>query len=272
METYRMVSKVFLGKTLERDRQTRLVRYLGPETEVDTAPYILMESIHLETATDFEDGFPWRAYPGIEAIWYFHAAPRDPRHAVTMIAEPHWIWGANGEVREEIPDLGGPEIGTQLWIGLPPEMAAKTGEIPVTGPAPVVNPAEGVAVRVIGGVYNDAVGGLGAGGESGLLYLDVYLAPHAEWTLKPANAQGTLVAFLTAGEVFFGPDRDEVFEEERAVLFSDGDILDVKATHRGGRFLLLFAPSKTAPVLDISQVQKSESDWIELLHKQEDDV
>lgn len=269
MQTYRMVSRVYLGKTLERDRRTRLVRYLGPESEVDTAPFILMESIHLDTANEFQDGFPWRPYPGIEAIWYFHAAPKDTRHALSPVAEPCWVAGANGEVREEIPDLGGPEIGTQLWIGLPPEMANNTAEIPVTVLAPVVNPSAGVEVRVIGGTYGDATGPLGAGGQAGMLYLDVYLAPHAEWGLETAAPGGTMVAFLTAGEVFFGPDQDEVFEEERAVLLSEGDVLKVKATRRGGRFLLLYSPEKSAPVLDMQQVQQSEADWMELLRKED---
>lgn len=269
MQTNRMVSQVFLGKTLEKDRRTRLVRYLGPETEVATAPYILMESIHLDTVNEFDDGFPLRPYGGIEAIWYFHGAPKDPRHAETMISEPYWIVGANGAVLEEIPDLGGPEIGNQLWIGLPPDMA--DSEMPVLKglEAPVVNPAEGADVRVVGGTYGGVTGALGPG-LPGALYLDVYLAPHAEWTLEPSSAQGTMIAFLTAGEVFFGPYQDEVFEEERAVLFSDGDVLQVKATHRGGRFLLLFSPIKGGPVLDMAKVEKSEADWKELLRQEED--
>lgn len=271
MQTYRMVSQVFLGRTLERDRRTRLIRYLGPESETACAPYILMDSIHLDTVTEFADGFPWKPYLGVEAIWYFHAAPRDPHKAQSMIAEPHWIAAANGEVRDQLPDLGGAEIGNQLWMGLPPEMADVQAEIPIKMPAPVVSPSEGTDVRIIGGVYEGETGSLGPG-LPGALYLDVYIAPHATWTLETEDAQGVMVAFLTAGEVFFGPDEDEIFSEERAVLFTPGTTLQVKATHHGGRFLLLYSPQKGAPVLDMAKVQKSESDWIELLHSEEDEA
>lgn len=267
MQEYRLVSNVYEGKVLEKDRRTRLVRYLGPNAEVSAAPFLLMESIYLDTAAEFADGFPWRPYEGVEAIWYFTAASNKLRHAQTLMSEAHWVALANGAVTEKIPDLGGPEIGTQIWIGLPEAMAHTHVEVPARMNAQVIQPAEGVWLRVISGTYEGAEGILKSA-DPKAVYYDVYMDAHASWEYEDAG-DGTMLIFVTEGEASFGPYDDEVYEEERALLMSDGEKLCVKATHLGVRFLLLHAPVKEGPVLDMHKVHKSEAHWEELLQQEE---
>lgn len=266
MQEYRLVSNVYEGKVLLKDKRTRLVRYLGPNTEISAAPFLLMESIHLNTASEFADGFPWRPYEGVEAIWYFTAAAGKLRRAHTLMSEAHWVALANGAITEKIPDLGGPEIGTQLWVGLPESMAHNHIEVPAHMDATVINPAEGVWLRIISGTYDGAAGILKSASPSAV-YFDVYMDPHASWEYEDAG-EGTMLIFVTEGEAAFGPYDDEIYEEERALLMSDGQKLCVKSTHLGVRFLLLHAPVKDGPILDMHKVHKSEAHWVELL-KQE---
>lgn len=259
MQEYRKVYAAYPGHVLEKRRGTSLRRVLGPETIAAASSFLLLEVLTAKDTQDVEGGFPWRPYKGIECITYFIDTEESLRDA--SAGRKAWLCAGDGEIQEKIPAMDTPVVGMQLWAALDPE-ASTDSFCPGFTDVPAAH-VEGTEVRVIAGSCGDLTGALPQTG-SGVTFLDVYIPPHGVFTYRQF-ASDRLVTYIIEGEAYFEADKDELFPENRALVMTEGECLEVSATHRGVRFVLLHAPSDAAPVLKMSEIRKSEDDWTELL-------
>lgn len=262
MQEYRKILSVDTGEILERNGRSRVTRFLGPTVASDASPFLLMEVLELKSPDDLGHGFPWRPYEGIECITYFLSADRR-RHDAEQGGEPVWICASNGEVREKIPPLSGPVIGTQVWVWVP-EGDTQADEIscPGTITLPSVTPSEGVIVNVLAGNYKGTGGALPITWSKVSMF-DIYLAPHTEFDYD-GFGDDPLIAYVLEGEGYFQKNHEEVFPEGRVIVFEPGQVLSSAATHKGVRFLLLHGSAEGTPVLKKDEIRESEDNWVQI--------
>lgn len=139
-------------------------------------------------------------------------------------------------------------LGAQLWLNLPADEKmtdASYGDI--KRDAVPTCQTDTATVRIIGGEYEGVPGGF-AGRHVPMTYLDVSVEPEAVWEYTGDEA-ATLFVYLVRGSAAFEPEGNRTFvEDHRAVLFSRGKKLHVRAGDTGIRLLLFEARPLREPV------------------------
>lgn len=266
MQDYRKIIGAYPGHTLARHGRTRLTRVLGTDTGQPSSPFMLLDVLETKLLDDVAQGFPWQPYKGIESFLYFLDATRDGNRASNPDSAG-WVYYADGEFGDELPQFDMPVIGTQLWVWAgdrpPVPLAVSPGRTML--PKISLGPA---SIRVIAGTFADQVGSVILT-KSGITYLDVFVAPKSECTLD-AFSDDQLLAYVLEGDAYFSFEEDELYPQGRALLFAPGEQLYVHPTHRGVRFLLAHIPPAEGevPALDETAAKRAESEWEEIVDDQ----
>ena len=140
-------------------------------------------------------------------------------------------------------------LGAQLWLNLPRKdkmTAPMYGDIKR---ADIPEIKEGDAtIKVVAGKYRDTAGGF-SGKYIPADYLDVEIAKGGSWSYE-SRAADRLFAYIVSGSAGFSPKGEEGAETaaKQAVLFTDGEVLNVRAGANGARMLLLCAAPLGEPV------------------------
>lgn len=267
MQDYREIIGAYPGHTLARHGRTRLIRVLGSDTQQTASPFMLLEAIETRTQEDLAGGFPWHPYKGIESFLYFLDATRDGNRASNPDSAG-WVYSADGEFGDELPQFNMPVIGTQLWVWAGdkpavPSLSHSPGHTVL--PKVSLGPA---TIRVIAGSFADQIGAIILP-KSGITYLDIFVEPKAEFVLESFQ-EDQLLAYVLEGDAFFNFEEDELYPQGRALMFSPGQKLYVHPTHRGVRFLLAHIPAAAGdvPPLDENAVKQAEREWEEIVEEQ----
>ena len=214
----------------------RLTRVIGSPQLPDLDPFLLLDEFGTERAEDYIAGFPEHPHRGFETVTYMldgRMRHRDNKghEGLLVPGGVQWMTAGSGLVHSEMPEQeAGRMRGFQLWVNLPAKDKMTAPRYQEFGPEriPLVQPSEGVEVRVIAGQV-DCVAGPVAQPATDPLYLDVALEAGRSWTHRlPAGHNAFVYVYegaLTVGE---GDDARQLSAQELAVL-GGGDVLFVQA-------------------------------------------
>lgn len=252
MEKLRKVRKTVTGKNAFDGAGVKLVRVIGYSDTRDFDPFLMLDAFDSKNPEDYTKGFPWHPHRGIETITYLIQGDIEHRDSLgnkgsILDGDCQWMTAGSGIIHQEMPQPRERMLGVQLWLNLPAKFKMTDpgyGDIK-SGRIPVVKGA-GSKVRIIAGEYARTKGAF-QGNYVKAVYLDVELQPDSEWQYT-GKAESTLFIYIVSGEGRFDPEYNEIVEAKHAVLFTQGEILRVKSTSKGIRFLLLEADPLHEPI------------------------
>lgn len=217
----------------------KLVRVIGHDDTTDFDPFLMLDAFDSSDPDDYTKGFPWHPHRGIETVTYLINGSIEHGDSLGNKGTIddgccQWMTGGSGIIHQEMPLPSERMLGTQLWINLPQKdkMAPPAYRDIRKSDIPLVTEETG-EVRIVSGSYHGE-----AGAEQGdyvkATYLDVTLKASKEWSYS-LDAEQTLFIYLVEGDL--STDGQSV-PHHRAILFGEGDTMQVKAGDEGVRFFL----------------------------------
>jgi redox-sensitive bicupin YhaK (pirin superfamily) len=224
------------GVLLKRSIATRTLDYLDP--------FLLLDHFGSDDPAEYLAGFPMHPHRGIETVTYMLAGRVKHKdslgnHGTIGGGDVQWMTAGGGIMHEEMPEpYEGKMEGFQLWVNLPAKLKMTNPRYQdiQSDDIPEIDLAGGVKIRLIAGHYGEASGAV-TDIYADPTYLDVTLPPETSFT-HPIPAGHTVFAYLFGGKGTFGAI-DATAEAPQLVIFGDGEIVTVKASAEGARFLLV---------------------------------
>lgn len=211
----------------------KLKRVIGQPALDMLDPFLMLDEFRSDQAGDYIEGFPDHPHRGFETVTYMLAGRM--RHGDNKgnrgdlgPGSVQWMTAGSGLIHSEMPQQeAGLMWGFQLWVNLPAAdkmIAPRYQDIP-PGDIPVVQPADGVTVRVIAGELAGATGPV-SGISTQPVYLDIALDAGARFDLAlPSGHSAFAYVFDGASATVAG---EPLARGELAVL-SKGDSLTIAA-------------------------------------------
>lgn len=223
----------------------------------DLDPFLMLDEIRSDDATDYIAGFPSHPHRGFETLTYLlkgRMRHEDHMGNTGMITSggAQWMSAGRGVIHSEMPEQSeGLLHGFQLWINLPARLKMKdpdyrdidTSEIPegVLG--------SGGRVRVIAGRYagdGEMLEGATQAVSADADVYDIVLDPHGTFTATTATTRSVMV-YVYEGEITVA-ERERVGQSTMGVL-TEGNQTIVTAGGRGAGLLLLAGDPLGEPVV-----------------------
>ncbi|MBN8224316.1 MAG: pirin family protein [Xanthomonadales bacterium] len=233
----------------------RLTRVIGGHELPDLDPFLLLDEFGTDRAEDYIAGFPSHPHRGFETVTYMldgRMRHRD-NHGNEGLLTPgsvQWMTAGRGLVHSEMPEQeSGRMRGFQLWVNLPArdKMTAPRYQEFAPERIPVVQPAPGVAVKVIAGRVGDTVGPI-VQPATDPLYLDVALEPGTAWAYALPDGHNAF-AYVFEGAVTVGEGEDARALESREMgVLGGGGALSLRAGGGGARLILVAGTPLREPV------------------------
>jgi redox-sensitive bicupin YhaK (pirin superfamily) len=238
----RKLKKIITGRPAVDGAGVKLVRVIGNKDTVDFDPFLMLDAFDSTNPDDYTRGFPWHPHRGIETITYLLEG--DIKHGDSLghqgsivAGSCQWMTAGSGIIHQEMPQASPRLLGVQLWLNLPAKDKMTDPAYHNLSQALIPEISEpGVKLRIIGGTYQGQVGAM-RGCFVDALYLDVALEPSQTWVYN-CPSQHTVFVYILAGDGVFA---DGEGENKQALLFSEGEELEIVAGRQGLRFLLLAA-------------------------------
>ena len=252
MSEIRTIRKIVTGTATQDGAGVKLVRVIGKADTTEFDPFLMLDAFDSRNPEDYIKGFPWHPHRGIETITYLlqgdieHGDSLGNKGSI-LDGECQWMTAGSGIIHQEMPKASERMLGAQLWLNLP----AKDKMVPpkyhgITKADIPVIAEDGAQIHIIGGTYKGTQGAV-EGDYIKPLLLDVEINPGAEWTID-TNKNDTLFIYIFQGAGAFDAAKEEYIAEKHAVLFNEGSRLQVKASDKGMRFLLMAAEPLHEPV------------------------
>lgn len=255
----RKVAQVIEPQFVIEGAGVKLRRSFGPNRANRFDPFLLFDHFAFNDPLEGPiQGFPTHPHRGIETVTYMlegNVRHRDSLGNVGVIGpgDVQWMTSGRGILHEEMPRRGpnGVIDGFQLWVNLPAaqKMSQPRYQEVNANEIPCVE-KDGVSVRVVAGMY-DGIQGPVTGIAARPLYMDVTLAPGAEFSL-PVTGGHTAVAYLFEGGGLFGVDdagNGDYLEAVRMIVLGDGEWLRVQAgPGSAARFMLMAGAPFKEPI------------------------
>ena len=254
----RAVERALQAQGTQDGAAVSLYRAIGIPALREIDPFLLLDEMHSHQPDDYIAGFPSHPHRGFETLSYMVSGKmrhRDSRgnEGVVDSGGVQWISAARGIIRSEIPEQDdGLLWGYQLWINRP--SAKKMDEpqyrdIPAAE-IPTVALQGGGFIKVIAGegIVNQL--GPGARDDIGLVFLDVFLPPHARLA-QPLPEGHTVFAFVADVEVEWGCgsyNSPALVRERTVAVFEEGDHGSAITDDSSARFLLIAGQPIKEPI------------------------
>jgi quercetin 2,3-dioxygenase len=233
----------------------RLTRVIGSAELPDLDPFLLLDEFGTDRPEDYLAGFPNHPHRGFETVTYMldgrmRHKDNHGNEGLLVPGSVQWMTAGRGLVHSEMPEQEqGRMRGFQLWVNLPAKDKMTDPRYQEFPPErlPVVHPAAGVTVKLIAGEV-DGVRGPISQPATDPVYLDVELAPGAEWRhVLPEGHNAFAYAFEGGATVGAGDDARPLAAQEMAVL-GGGDALTLKAGDAGARLIVVAGRPLREPV------------------------
>ncbi len=158
-----------------------------------------------------------------------------------------WMTAGSGIMHQEMPKPSPRMLGVQLWVNLPKRnKMTKPQYRDIRKEMIPEYKDENTIVKVLAGNYRGIKGPLdGLALDS--IFLDVELKPNTEFEYY-FDPGFKAFAFLLQGEANFIPEKEEVVNYPKGVLYSEGEYIKVSTKEKGGRFLLLAGEPLNEPI------------------------
>jgi len=243
MKTLRAINKIVAGVHTQDGAGVKLVRVIGHNDTSEFDPFLMLDAFDSLNPSDYIKGFPWHPHRGIETITYLlkgeieHGDSLGNKGSI-LDGECQWMTAGSGIIHQEMPQASERMIGVQLWLNLPAKYKMVTPKYHgITSGDITVIKENNSKVHIIGGTYKNHMGAI-EGDYIKPLLLDVELEPEIEWSID-VNNDDTLFIYIFYGSGIFDKEKQNIIEEKHAILFTEGNILKVKASGKGLRFLLM---------------------------------
>lgn len=244
----------------------RINRIAGRQVNTLLDPYLLVDEINSDDASDYIGGFPEHPHRGFETITYMKAGRMRHRdhmgnEGVIEAGDVQWMTAGRGVLHSEMPEQqSGLLHGFQIWLNLPAGEKMKPAmyrEI-VSDDITELALDDGGLLRVIAGEISS--GGQTLQGPIPQLstqpvLLDVELAPHGSVELG-FNADNPALVLVYHG-------RTSELEHRQMGVYSAGDSLQLSAGETGASLLVLSGKPLREPIAQYGPFVMNTAEQIE---------
>lgn len=237
----REVKRAVRGVRTTDGAGVHLVRVLKRDTVKDFDPFLMLDSFDSYNPDDYILGFPWHPHRGIETITYLIEGEIDHEDSLgnkgrILPGQSQWMTAGSGIMHQEMPQAAERMLGFQLWLNLSQaEKMTKPHYFDITDKLIGQTSDGGAGIRVISGEY----GGV-RGAEPPHIpatILDVSLEAGKSITI-PTKPEENVFIFAILGEVEID---SKLYPEKTAVLFGEGDAVEVSAPNGAPARFILFS-------------------------------
>jgi redox-sensitive bicupin YhaK (pirin superfamily) len=231
-----------------------MTRIIGSQELNMLDPFLLLDAFESDQPQDYIGGFPSHPHRGFETVTYLLAGRMRHKDSAGNegVIEPggvQWMTAGRGIVHSEMPEQeNGLLMGFQLWVNLPAR--AKMSEPGYQEFPPSRTPLEqredGTEIRVIAGVTSQGTSGVVKNDYVKPVYMDVSLP--AGGTFEQAVGAGdNSFVFVIDGDLRIG-GLSARLEHRTLGILGEGELVNVSATDRAARFLLVSGQPLNEPV------------------------
>lgn len=268
----REINKIIAGNTQTDGAGVKLVRVIGYADVWDFDPFLMLDAFDSQNPADYIKGFPWHPHRGIETVTYLIHG--EIEHGDSMgnqgtIREGgcQWMTAGRAVMHQEMPQPSDRMLGLQLWLNLPrkdkmvpPQYRDIRAEM-----IPVVQ-EEGCTIRILSGQYKGQQGAM-IGDYVKATILDVTLEEGITWNYA-TNPGDTVFLYIMDGEGFFGGEDKKLLPYKQAVLFKDGDEIEVRAQKKELRIIVFTGKPLREPIAWGGPIVMNTSDEIDKAFKE----
>lgn len=259
-QTAAHVTRKLRGMPASDGAGVKLTRVIGSPQLDMLDPFLLLDEFGTDRAEDYLAGFPDHPHRGFETVTYMldgrmRHKDNHGNEGLLVPGSVQWMTAGRGLVHSEMPEQQeGRMRGFQLWVNLPASAKMTEPRYQEFAPdrIPVVQPAAGVAVKVIAGTVADA-GGTPVRGPieqpaTDPLYLDITLDAGAQWQY-PLPAGHNAFAYVFEGAATLGEgDAARALETHELGVLGGGDALSLRGGTQGARLILVAGRPLREPV------------------------
>lgn len=237
------------GVKLKRSIATRTLNYLDP--------FLLFDHFGSDDPEDYLAGFPMHPHRGIETVTYMLAGKVDHKDSLGNAGtigggDVQWMTSGGGIMHEEMPKpVDGKMGGFQLWVNLPAKLKMsrpKYQEIP-SAAIPSVKRKDGLHIRIVAGKAEEVQGPVKEIAADPV-YLDITIPSKGTFTHAMERGHAAF-AYVFQGSGVFGiteEDEGKIVDRPQLIVLDDGDLLEVRASEQGVRFLLISGKPLHEPI------------------------
>jgi redox-sensitive bicupin YhaK (pirin superfamily) len=249
--THRTIVRRVRGMDTSDGAGVKLKRIIGQPALDMLDPFLMLDEFRSDQPGDYIEGFPNHPHRGFETVTYMlagrmqHGDNKGNRGDLAP-GSVQWMTAGSGLIHSEMPQQEeGLMWGFQLWVNLPAAdkmIAPRYQDIPPED-IPMVQPAEGVTVRVVAGDLAGASGPV-SGIATAPVYLDIALEEGSRLDLALPEGHSAFAYVFDGKSVNVGGE--SLARSELAVL-SKGDTVTFVA-EGAGRVLLVAGRPLEEPV------------------------
>jgi redox-sensitive bicupin YhaK (pirin superfamily) len=249
--THRHITRRVRGMDTSDGAGVKLKRVIGQPALDMLDPFLMLDEFRSDQAGDYIEGFPEHPHRGFETVTYMLAgrmqhADNHGNRGDLGPGSVQWMTAGRGILHSEMPQQEeGLMWGFQLWVNLPAAdkmTAPRYQDIPPTD-IPVVQPAEGVTVRIVAGELAGEKGPV-SGISTDPIYLDIALDAGARFELDLPEGHSAF-AYVFDGDS--ATVAGESLARGELAVFSKGDKLSFTSEHNA-RVLLVAGRPLAEPV------------------------
>jgi len=237
----------------------KLTRVIGNPALPELDPFLLLDEFATGNPDDYIGGFPDHPHRGFETVTYMldgrmRHCDNHGNQGLLVAGGVQWMTAGRGIVHSEMPEQQqGRMRGFQLWVNLPArdKMTAPRYQEFAPDTLPIVEPAQGVRVKVIAGAVDDGHGQRVPGPISqpatDPLYLDIRLAPGRAWS-HDLPAGHNAFAYVFEGEAILGGREPQTLTSHELGVLGGGVRVHLRGGADGARLILLAARPLHEPI------------------------
>lgn len=244
----RKVIQVVQGINAVDGAGVHLTRVLSHSTVKAFDPFLMLDSFDSKNPQDYIKGFPMHPHRGIETVTYLvdglieHQDSLGNKGAIESGCS-QWMTGGSGILHQEMPQACERMLGFQLWLNLPKsEKMTEPKYFEIRKENIPLYKGAGFNVGVISGSYEGVKGAKPHHIQA--MILDVVVEPGRSVKIPTAKGE-TVFAFLIEGQ---GTVAGTLYKEKSALLFSEGEYVEITADEKPLRFAVFSAPPLNEPV------------------------
>ena len=251
----RKIKQIIKGMPATDGAGVELTRVIGQPAMSMLDPFLLLDAFRSDNPEDYIAGFPPHPHRGFETVTYLlEGRMRHKDNAghegVIESGGIQWMTAGRGIEHSEMPEQeNGLLEGFQLWVNLPAKhkMDKPSSQEYSKEKIPVEERDHGVEVRVITGTTSLGTSGPVTQPLTEPLYLDVYLPAGQSFAENIPESHNAFIYVINGPVTVDGEDNKSLSRDELAVL-SDGNQLQVSASDKDARFLLIAGKPLNEPV------------------------
>ena len=252
----RTVEKVINGQATSDGAGVELTRMIGQPQLMDLDPFLLLDVFRSDDPDDYIAGFPAHPHRGFETVTYLlNGRMRHRDNAGNEgVIEPggiQWMTSGRGIVHSEMPEQqDGMLSGFQLWINLPAEHKMTEPNYQEHDSTQIpVETRKAAQIRVISGKTSQGTLGPISQPLTDPLYLDVSLAPGAEFEEPLAAQHNAFIQVIDGTIALQGADQSRIdLHRDQLAVLSKGDSVVVRSGDQDSRFLLVAGKPLNEPI------------------------